>query len=228
MSDWSLAIHTSSSLILSWFLSSSRTNGNGVWSILARLFEVDVPRLVSQYFWVKFGYWLTKFSGVFCEAWFFLRNDISFNQQNPADRVADILKVSICSRYVLLMIRFAFVLNHHHLIRFPFCLVSKKSFVQFFLHYRKHYFPMPCWSCSTFLFLYHLFTFHPVSYLLSIYFKFIRKLIDIFPIIIVIMNGFNFKLPCKRFSWWLRNHWEGIRRRLWNTCYMLCLWSYNP
>ena len=125
MPDWSLAIHTSSSLILSWFLSSSRTNGNGVWTILARLFEVDVPRLVSQYFCVKFRYWLTKFSGVFCEAWFFLRNDISFNQQNPADRVADILKVSICSRYVLLMIRFAFVLNHHHLIRFPFCLVSK-------------------------------------------------------------------------------------------------------
>lgn len=64
-----------------------------------------------------------------------------------------------------------------------------KLFVQFFLHYSKHYFPMPCWSWSPFLFLNQLFTFQPVSYLLSIYFKFSRSYTDIFPITIVIMNS---------------------------------------
>ena len=43
-----------------------------------------------------------------------------------------------------------------------------KSLVQFFLHYRKHYFPMPCWLWSLCLFLYQLITFYSVSYLLEV------------------------------------------------------------
>ena len=56
---------------------------------------------------------LRSCSGFFCEARVFPRNNILFLRQNPANPLADILKVSTCSGYVSLMIRFV---NHHLLI----------------------------------------------------------------------------------------------------------------
>ena len=129
---------------------------------------------------------------LFCKAWGSLRNDILFLRQNPANHLAEIWKVSTCSGYVLLMICFACVWNQHFLIHLPSFLVLINLFYITFVHYWKHYFPLPCWSWRPFLFLYQLFTFHPVSFLLSIFFKFIRSLTVIFPIIILIYqnNGF--------------------------------------
>ena len=105
------------------------------------------------------------------------------------------------------MIRFACVLNHSLLIRFPSFLVSINFlYNSFSIIENITSLCCVCWSWSQFLFLYQLFTFHRVSYLLLIYFKFIRCLIDIFPVIVVIKNGFKFKLSCKRSPWWFRSH----------------------
>ena len=112
---------------------------------------------------------LRSLLGFWWETWVFLCNNILFLWQNPTNHLTDILKVSACSGYVSVMICFDCVLNHRLWPAFlPFFI--DKSFEQLFLHYGKHYFPKPCWSWSLFFFLHQLFTFHPVSYRLSIYF----------------------------------------------------------
>ena len=54
----------------------------------------------------------------------FLRNNVLFLRKNHANHLAGILKVSVRSRYVSLLIRFACVLYHCLLIRFSSFLVS--------------------------------------------------------------------------------------------------------
>ena len=139
---------------------------------------------------MKFGYWFTKlFRSFFVKYGFslwryFISSTKSYKLSGRHFEGFSILRICLAHD------SFCLCIKPPSLDLLCFFSRFDKSFVQFFLHCRKHYFPMPCWSWSPFLFLYQLFNFHPVS----IYVKFIRSLIDILPIIIVTMNNFKFDL----------------------------------
>ena len=89
-----------------------------------RSIYVSTSLYLSQYFYVKLEYWLKKLLESFLWNIVFLCNNILLLQRNSANLLVDMFKVSTCSGYVSLMIRFACVLNHHLLIHFPSLLVS--------------------------------------------------------------------------------------------------------
>ena len=93
---------------------------------------------------------------------------------------------------------FCITVNNHLLIRFPSFLVSIKLLYNSFsiignitspcrVDREVHF----CLCISSSLF----------SHFLICFLSSIRSLIDIFPIIIVLMNSFKFELPCERSSW---------------------------
>ena len=92
---WAIATHTSSATFLACVFFLSRTNGKGVCSILA-----SPLRCMWHVFAWNSDIDLRGCSGVFCEVWVFLRNNFSFLRQNPANYLANILKVSTCSGYI--------------------------------------------------------------------------------------------------------------------------------
>ena len=56
---------------------------------------------------------LRSYSGVFCEVWVFLGNDILFLRQKQVNNVEDILKEPIFLVYVSFIFFFFLVLNQH-------------------------------------------------------------------------------------------------------------------
>lgn len=132
-----------------------------------------------------------------CEAWVLLHNNILFWQN--LQRIWQTFWRFQHAQDMSHSFHFACVLNHHLLIRFSSFLVTINPLYNSFSIIGNLLSHVVLIVKSVFV---SVSAHHSVSYLLSIYFKFIRSLIDIFLIIIVITNNLKVKLLSTVFIHW--------------------------